>query len=388
MRYSVLLPTRNGGKFLRGCIESILSQDHDDFELVISDNANTDETPAIVEQYRGDPRVRAIRLDEPVPVTDNWNAAYRASSGDYVLMMGDDDFLLPGYFRKMDALLERHAWPDCVLYNGFSFVAPGSVADDPRSYYSPYHFAFDPELREEKELSRDEQLGIVRDMFRWTSRIPLNMQTTLVARRAAERIEGGFFQPPFPDHYALNAMLAMGCRWLFTPERLVVVGVSPKSFGHYVYSGKQDSGLAYLGIDPEFPGELPGSPLLNGQHMWLNRLLEHFPTELKGVAVDRAGYVRRQIYNWLLQKRFGRIGWPGLARRFALLSAADWARLGLTLFDTESWQRLYAIVAARNGAAQTQIGRLRPLDDVADIAGFSRWLSASGRTLPSEEPAH
>ena len=80
MRYSVLLPTRNGGQFLRNCIESILSQEYDDFELVISDNANSDATPAIVAEYRTHPKVRAIRLDEPVSVTDNWNAAYRASS--------------------------------------------------------------------------------------------------------------------------------------------------------------------------------------------------------------------------------------------------------------------------------------------------------------------
>jgi len=48
MRFSVLLPTRNGGKFLESCIRSILEQDYNDFELVISDNANTDATPSIV----------------------------------------------------------------------------------------------------------------------------------------------------------------------------------------------------------------------------------------------------------------------------------------------------------------------------------------------------
>lgn len=378
MRYSVLLPTRNGGEFLRNCIESILSQEYDDFELVISDNANTDQTPAIIDEFRSDPRVHTIRLNEAVPVTDNWNAAYDASSGDYILMMGDDDLLLPGYFARMDALLDRNAQPDCVLYNGYSFIAPGSVADDPRSYYSPRHFAFGSDFAEEKELTPAAKFGIVLDMFRWTSRIPLNMQTTLVARRAAEKIAGGFFQPPFPDHYALNAMLVMGCRWLFTPERLVVVGVSPKSFGHYVYSGKQDSGLAYLGIDPEFPGELPGNPLLNGMHVWLDRLLDRFPKELSGVKIDRAGYVRRQIYNWLLQKRFGRMSWSSLAHRFRLLSAGDWAALGLTAFDRESWRRLYATFARRGGTAQAQWQRLRPLEEGGDIASFGKWIAEGG----------
>jgi glycosyltransferase involved in cell wall biosynthesis len=377
VKYSVLLPTRNGGQFLRNCIESILSQDYDDFELVISDNANSDATPAIVAEWRTHPKVRAIRLDEPVSVTDNWTAAYRASSGDYVLMMGDDDYLLPGYFQRMDGLLERHAFPDCVLYNGYSFVAPGSISDDPRSYFSPYHFAFGAGFEKEHELSGEERRAIVHDMFRWKARIPLNMQTTLVARRAAERIEGGFFQPPFPDHYALNAMLVMGCRWLFSPERFVVVGVSPKSFGHYVYSGKQESGLKYLGIDQQFPGVLPGSPLLNGMHLWLSRLLDRFPNELTGAKIDRAGYVRRQIYNWLLQKRFGALTWGDLAHRFGLLSAGEWAKLGLTLFDAESWRRLTSIVAPEANRVGTQVVRLQPLDEVHDIAGFAEFITTS-----------
>ena len=43
MKFSVLISMRNGGDFLKNTIRSILEQDHDDFELVISDNANTDD---------------------------------------------------------------------------------------------------------------------------------------------------------------------------------------------------------------------------------------------------------------------------------------------------------------------------------------------------------
>jgi glycosyltransferase involved in cell wall biosynthesis len=374
MRYSALLPTRNGGKFLRNCIESILSQDYDAFELVISDNANSDETPAILDEYKSHPKVRAIRLDHAVPVTDNWNAAYNASSGDYVLMMGDDDYLLPDYFRRMDLLLERHSFPDCVLYNGYSYVAPGSFAGDTRSFYSPYHFRFGADLQTEQELDDRHKFGIVRDMFEWKPRIPLNMQTTLVARRAADRLEGGFFQPPFPDHYALNALLLNGSRWVFTPDRLVIVGVSPKSFGHFHYSNKVSAGNSYLGIDPEFPGELPGSTLLNGMHMWLNRLIANFPDKLQGVRPDRAGYVRRQLYNWIVEKRFGAIGWSGFMRRFGSLRAADWAGLAMTPFDAQSWRRLFATLSPGSNTASAQWKALRPLEGASNIAEFAARL--------------
>lgn len=103
MRFSVLLPTRNGGRYLANCVDSVLDQDYDDFELVISDNANTDETPDIIKSFSDNRHVRAIHQKKPLSVVDNWTAAYESSQGKYIIMLGDDDLLLPGYFRHMEA---------------------------------------------------------------------------------------------------------------------------------------------------------------------------------------------------------------------------------------------------------------------------------------------
>src|SRR3990167_2510496 len=121
MKFSVLLPTRNGGQFIENCICSIMEQDYSDFELIISDNANTDNTQVITQQFLTDPRVKLIRNEAPVSVTENWNNAYHASIGDYILMMGDDDYLLPEYFQRMERILARHNQPDCVVYNAYSY---------------------------------------------------------------------------------------------------------------------------------------------------------------------------------------------------------------------------------------------------------------------------
>jgi hypothetical protein len=60
-----------------------------------------------------------------------------------------------------------------------------------------------------------------------------------------------------------------------------------------------------------------------------------------------------------------------VARRFRLLSARDWAGLCLTVLDRESWQRLAGVIERQTGAAETQIGRLRPLEGCATIAEFA-----------------
>lgn len=378
--FSVLLPTRNGGKYLDNCIRSILDQADSDVELIISDNANTDETPEILNAYRDNPLVKILRTEEVASVTENWNNALSGAQGKYVLMMGDDDYLLPGYFDLMRGILARHGNPDCVLYNGYSFVAPSSIADNQASYFSESHFRFGNDLTEERELGKEECHGLVRDMFSFRVRIPLNMQTTLVKREAGALVPGGMFQAPFPDHFALNSLLLAGARWVFSPTRPVVVGVSPKSFGHFVYSNQQNAGLAYLGIKAKFPGQLPGNELLNGMHIWLDMLLNSFKKDLKGVKIDRAGYVRRQIYSWIVQWKLGMIPWKEVAGRLSLLSFGDWLGLAATLFDGESWQRgIRLFSGGRRSEAEQQWQGLQQLDNIPDIAAFSRWLVSTGR---------
>lgn len=376
MRFSILLPTRNGVNFLDNCIRSILEQDYDDFELVISDNANEDGTDAIIKQFSTDTRLKVVRNDVPVSVTDNWNNAYRASCGDYILMMGDDDYLLPGYFVHMEKILDKYGQPDCVVHNAYSYVAPSSIDDNVESFYAEQHFNFGDNLTTERSLEASEQFEIVRDMFRFKVRIPLNMQTTLIKRRAADSVRGGVFQPPFPDHYALNSLLLTSRKWVFSPEKFLVVGVSPKSFGHYVYSNQQGKGLAYLGIAADFPGRLPGNELMNGMHVWLNLLQRNYSELLQGIEVDRAGYVRRQVYAWYMQQQLGDLGLVEFLKRFGMLSWADWVGLLASAVDVVSWKRLFRhLSASGKSSAEAQWHGLRPLEGVGNIREFADWVT-------------
>ena len=177
MKFSVLLPTRNGGDFLKNTIRAILGQDHDDFELVISDNANTDATPEIIRQFKDDSRVVVVRQDSPISVSENWTAALQASCGDYILMMGDDDYLLPGTLRRLDDALQQYDEPDCILYNGYTYVAPNAVSGNLGSFWSKEHFHFGPDFIKEGVMDHTQRMAIVFDMFRFNVRIPLNMQT-------------------------------------------------------------------------------------------------------------------------------------------------------------------------------------------------------------------
>ena len=108
MRFSVLLPTHNRLEYLRLAIETVRRQDYPEWEIVVSDNASEQDVAGFVASLH-DPRIRYLRTERFESVTANWNLALDASSGDYVVMLGDDDALMPGYLRRIDSLLRRHA---------------------------------------------------------------------------------------------------------------------------------------------------------------------------------------------------------------------------------------------------------------------------------------
>ncbi len=81
-RVTVAVPTRNRAAFLRQCVESVRRQTHADLEILIGDNASTDETGVVAQEMaRADGRIRYVRHAENLGMVGNWNALLRAATG-------------------------------------------------------------------------------------------------------------------------------------------------------------------------------------------------------------------------------------------------------------------------------------------------------------------
>ena len=87
---TIAIPTFNRASWLKDCVLSALSQTYQRFEVVVSDNASTDETQEVLRQFT-DRRLRVVRQKVNIGLLPNWNACIAAARGEYIVFVPDDD---------------------------------------------------------------------------------------------------------------------------------------------------------------------------------------------------------------------------------------------------------------------------------------------------------
>ncbi len=110
-RLSIAIPTYNRASLLKLCLESILEQsdpDSDEIEILISDNASTDNTPEVIESFiHRRPSIRDLRNERNFGPDYNLKNCYDAANGTYVWIFSDDDLLLPNAIPRLMPLLRN-----------------------------------------------------------------------------------------------------------------------------------------------------------------------------------------------------------------------------------------------------------------------------------------
>ncbi len=102
---SVVMPVYNAARWLRECLESILSQDFTDFEFIVADDGSTDESRAIVRSF-ADARIRLLEL--PHDYIGTLNRMLAEVRGRYICRMDADDLMMPGRLRCQFKYMEAH----------------------------------------------------------------------------------------------------------------------------------------------------------------------------------------------------------------------------------------------------------------------------------------
>ncbi len=115
-KVSIGLPVYNGEDFLKYALDSLLSQTFRDFELIISDNASTDNTPKICQEYvLRDKRIRYIRQNNNMGALWNFNFVLKESNKEYFIWVASDDKLHPEFLQKNIDILEKNKNVVCSI---------------------------------------------------------------------------------------------------------------------------------------------------------------------------------------------------------------------------------------------------------------------------------
>ncbi len=117
---SVGMPVYNGEAYVALAVQSVLSQTFTDFELLVVNNASTDQTVSIIENFH-DPRIRLINNPKNLGLIGNLNVGLRAARGKYVARLDHDDLALPTRFSEQYEFMEAHqeidvvgSWTECI----------------------------------------------------------------------------------------------------------------------------------------------------------------------------------------------------------------------------------------------------------------------------------
>lgn len=92
LKFSILIPTYNGGEIINETIKSILSQSFTNYEIIVNDDASTDNTEDVVRSLN-DPRIKFFKKEKNLGYPGNLEEARKKATGDIVYLMGQDDIL-------------------------------------------------------------------------------------------------------------------------------------------------------------------------------------------------------------------------------------------------------------------------------------------------------
>ena len=204
-RVSILLPYHNAAATINAAIESMLCQTFVDLELLLIDNASTDASRSIIEQYaQKDPRVRSI--EEPrIGIAFALNTGLLHARGELIARMDADDLSLPDRIAKQVAYMDAHPGIDVL---GTRTIFRSTV-----------------EKNSGMRWFVEWQNGIISPEEHFAKRFidaPLAHPTVMFRKSLIEKF-GGYSSDPLPeDHELWLRWMDAGVRFAKLPEELLI----------------------------------------------------------------------------------------------------------------------------------------------------------------------
>ena len=244
-RVSIGMPVYNGVEYLSQSLDSLLSQTYGEFELIISDNASSDETEEICRSYAAqDKRIRYCRQEENLGSVQNFNRVFELSRGEYFKWAAYDDVCHPTFLARCVKVLDSD---------------PAIVWCHPRSSHIDHDgwFLDDPNLRDVSYVAQEP--GSKRSTATRASASPAKRFAAVLLgqggcidayglMRSDVIRQTPLYQPYFGSEKVFIAELALRGRFYEIPETLFLVRIHPRAAGNMRSADEQKRYINPLSI--------------------------------------------------------------------------------------------------------------------------------------------
>lgn len=295
--FSVVIPTFNRSDLFPLAVRSILRQTFTDFEVIVSDNCSTDDTPKVAQQFK-DSRVKYARTPHHVFISDSWEFARLQATGRLILMLSDDDAMT-------STALERFAHEATQRDADFLFCGVAQYRD--ATYPGPERNSADcPAFSgRSRVVSVEEFVG---PLFGFRPTFDMHPSAFVFAKAIADEIQartGRFFWTNGVEFSAWPMSAVFARRMVHIDAPLNVLGRTGKSWGSNTQlcnPGKEQIQTFIKDVDREWKF----APLKNftTSNLMIEGMLTAkslFPKEFEAFSVDEAQYLRSAMQD--LRKR-------------------------------------------------------------------------------------
>lgn len=225
-KITVVVPTRERADVLRKALATIVAQDYERAEILVSDNNSGDDTAEVVRGF-GDPRIRYVNTGRRLSMAHNWEFALSHVHDGWVTILGDDDGLAPGTLRRVAEII-RSTDVLAIRTRTASYLWPSLTG-------LPFGRLYIPRGSGSEVRDAREWLGRVIDGRAQYMELPMlysgGYVHVSVIDRVRERGGGAFYHSCIPDVYSAVAIASVVDRYLYVREPLAINGASRHSTG-------------------------------------------------------------------------------------------------------------------------------------------------------------
>lgn len=224
--FSIVIPTRNRPDTLYYSLLTCLNLDHDSYEVIVSDNGDEFLAKPVVDKIN-DSRIRYVRPEQALSMTKNFEFGVDHARGEYIIVFGDDDGMMPYGLLELEQTIAEQDSPDAITWDQIYYNWPNMVVPENRNILtipvSNHTGWIDSKMMAADQVTFRKNFAFLPMLYH-----------SAIHRRVLDKLKertGSVFKSRSPDVYTGLAICAITDKYFFKALPCTITGSSGKSTG-------------------------------------------------------------------------------------------------------------------------------------------------------------